>query len=96
VLRILYTAEARTDLDVIWDYIANDNAEAADRFLDQLAERFQLLAANPLLGELQPLLADGRYRRFVYRRYVIYYHADENALVLVRILHGALDEKEQF
>jgi len=96
VLRVLYTAEARADLDVIWDYIARDNAEAADRFLDQLAERFQLLAANPLLGESQPLLADGTYRRFVFRLYLIYYRADENALVLVRILHGALDEKEQF
>jgi len=92
VLKIIRTAKAKQDLDAIWDHIAKDNPEAADRFL----QRFQLLAKNPLLGEMQPLLADGTYRRFVYRHYVIYYRTQEDSMMLLRILHGALEEKEQF
>lgn len=71
MLRILRTAEALQDLDEIWDYIARDSIQAADKMIDELSSRFQLLASNPELGELQPLLADGVYRRFVFGSYVI-------------------------
>jgi len=55
-----------------------------------------LLAENPLLGELQPLLADGNYRRFVFRNYVIYYHSQQEELILVRVLHAAREQQHQF
>jgi toxin ParE1/3/4 len=71
--RIFRTADAVIDLDGIWDYIARDNPAAADRMLDELNETFVLLSRNPEIGESQPLLADGIYRRFTCRNYVIYY-----------------------
>lgn len=52
-----------------------------------------LLAKYPELGELQPLLADRTYRRFVHRSYVIYYRLMEDGIVLVRVLHGAQDHE---
>ena len=64
---------------------------AADRVLDELHERFVLLSKNPEIGELQPLLADGTYRRFTYRNYVIYFRPMDGGIVLVRLLHGARD-----
>ena len=91
--RLLRTPEAIADLDGIWDYIARDNPAAADRMLDELNERFVLLSKNPEIGELQPLLADGTYRRFTCRNYVIYYRALEDGIVLVRVLHGAQDHE---
>jgi toxin ParE1/3/4 len=87
--RILRTPDALQDLDDIWDYIAQDSVTAADKLLDQLQGRFEVLAANPELGELQPLLVDGTYRRFCFRKYVIYYHPLEDGIVLVRVLHGS-------
>ena len=92
--RIYRTREAVADLDAIWDYIARDNLTAADRMLDALNERFLLLAKNPEIGELQPLLADGQYRRFTYRSYVIYYRPVDDGIVLVRVLHGARDHEK--
>jgi toxin ParE1/3/4 len=91
--RIFRTADAVVDLDGIWDYIARDNPAAANRMLDELNERFVLLSNNPEIGELQPLLADGTYRRFTCRNYVIYYRPMEDGIVLVRILHGARDHE---
>jgi toxin ParE1/3/4 len=92
--RIHRTREALADLDGIWDYIARDNPTAADRMLDELNERFLLLAKNREIGELQPLLADGKYRRFTFRSYVIYYRPLPDGIVIVRVLHGARDHEK--
>jgi toxin ParE1/3/4 len=91
--QLFRTLEAIADLDEIWGHIALDNIIAADHLLDELNERFRLLARNPEIGELQPLLADGTYRRFTHRNYVIYYHLVEDGIVLVRVLHGARDHE---
>jgi toxin ParE1/3/4 len=94
--RIESTPEAIKDLDAIWDYIAQDSVLAADRLIDQLQNRFELLAKNPELGELQPLLADGKFRRFCFRRYVIYYRPLADGIVLVRVLQGSRDHENLF
>jgi toxin ParE1/3/4 len=91
--RLLRTPEAISDLDAIWDYIARDSVLAADRMLDQLHERFVLLSDNPEIGELQPHLADGEYRRFTCGNYVIYYRPLRDGIILVRVLHGARDHE---
>jgi toxin ParE1/3/4 len=87
--RLFRTPDASADLDAIWDYIARDSPSAADRVLDELNERFLLLTQYPEIGELQPTLADGKYRRFAHRNYAIYYRPIDDGIVLVRVLHGA-------
>lgn len=42
--------DAERDLDAIWDYIAEENLDAADRTLNELFEAFELLAKNPRIG----------------------------------------------
>lgn len=51
------TAQAEEDLIEIWVYIAQDRIGAADRVLDEIEDRFILLAENPLLGRLRPDIA---------------------------------------
>lgn len=41
---------AELDLDEIWEYIAQDNIEAADRWVGKLFDAFDALAANPGIG----------------------------------------------
>jgi toxin ParE1/3/4 len=90
--RILRTSDALADLDGIWSYIAERNISAADRLIDKLYARFQNLTDHPESGELQPLLADGSYRRIVEGRYVVYYRLDEDSITIIRVLHAARDE----
>jgi toxin ParE1/3/4 len=52
--RFSRTAQAEEDLIDIWSYIAADNVRAADRLLDTLDEKSQLLADNPGLGVERP------------------------------------------
>jgi plasmid stabilization system protein ParE len=75
--------------------IARDSAEAADRVLDELNEQFALLGRFPEIGELQPLLADGTYRRFVHRKSVIYYRPIDDGIVIMRVFHRAQDHEPQ-
>jgi toxin ParE1/3/4 len=81
---------ARSDLDEIWFYIAQDNADAADKFIHVIVSRFPKLAAMLQMGrqreELSPHL-----RSFPVGRYVIFYRPMENGIEIVRVLHGARD-----
>jgi plasmid stabilization system protein ParE len=38
---------AELDLDEIWEYIANDNIDAADRWIGKLFDAFDRIALNP-------------------------------------------------
>jgi plasmid stabilization system protein ParE len=91
--RVYRTPDALVDLDAIWDFIAGDSEQAADRMIDELAAHFELLLKFPEIGELQPSLADGTYRRSVVRNFVVYYQPDEHGIMLARIFHGAQEHE---
>ena len=42
--------DAVLDLEAIWDYIAADNIDAADRWIAKLFEAFEALGQNPGMG----------------------------------------------
>ena len=50
---------AESDLDTIWEYIAQDNIEAADRWIARLFDAFDALGQTPGMGharsDLTPL-----------------------------------------
>jgi toxin ParE1/3/4 len=45
--KVVQLPQAETDLDDIWWYIAQDNPDAADRFLDKIEERLPDTRAIP-------------------------------------------------
>ena len=87
---VLRRPDAEADLDEIWLYIAQDDPNAADRFLDLIEERCQLLAENPLMGRSRPELAP-RLRSFPVRNYVIFYVPISNGIEIVRVASGFRD-----
>lgn len=88
--RILKRPLAQCDIDEIWDFIADDNEERADAFIDILDEKLQLLAQNTGMGRSREELAKGL-RSFPVDRYVIFYLPIRRGIELVRVLHGARD-----
>ena len=84
------SASARSDFDEIWFYIAQDNPEAADKFIRAIVSRFPKLAAMPQLGRKREELA-AQVRSFPVGRYVIFYRPMKNGIEVVRVLHGARD-----
>jgi plasmid stabilization system protein ParE len=48
--RYVLSVAAELDLDEIWDYIAQDNLDAADRWITKLFDAFKALAQAPGMG----------------------------------------------
>ncbi len=81
---------AKNDLDEIWLFIAHDNLDAADRFVDYLMDRFPLLASSPRMGRKRDELAAGL-RSFPVKSYVILYRLQGDGVEIVRVVHGSRD-----
>ena len=84
------SARARTDLDEIWLYIAQDNPEAADKYIRAIVSRFPMIASMPQMGRERPDLSPGL-RSFVVGHHVIFYRLFEDHLEIVRVLDGVRD-----
>ena len=81
---------AEEDLLEIWSYIARDNPDAADRFIDLLTEKCELLAESPKIGRRREELAPRLYS-FPVGRYVIFYQLAERGIEVARILSSYRD-----
>jgi toxin ParE1/3/4 len=85
------SALAERDLEEISSYVADGaSAVTADRLIDAIFERFELLVEQPGIGRLRPEFGEG-VRSFVVENYVIYYRFD-GALLIARVLHGRRDQ----
>lgn len=86
---------AQSDLEEIWQYIAQDDPEIADQFLRELIERFILLSKNQFLGIRQPAF-DENLRLFPYKKYLVFYFPTDFGIEVSRVLHSARDIESIF
>lgn len=56
--KYIVSPEARADLNEIWDYIAQDDFDAADRWIRTLRDSIELLARVPGMGHTRKDLTD--------------------------------------
>ena len=86
---------ACADLAETWLYIAQDRPGAADRLMDRLNDHFDVLAANPQMGEDCPQLA-ANLRQTSVGNYVVFHRPSPDRVEIVRVIHGARDVVEEF
>jgi toxin ParE1/3/4 len=91
----IIATQAKLDLEEIWLYVANEGHDAADRVIDEIVERFSLLAQFPNMGRARDTITEGL-RSFPVNRYVIFYKASGDSITVVRVLHGARDIEHLF
>lgn len=87
----VFTPRAKRDVDEIWDYIASENIEVADRVIDALERAVLRLAKNPGIGHFREELADKSHRFWLVDSYLIVYRDETCPLQIVRVLHAARD-----
>lgn len=80
--------DARHDLADIWDFIAAENVDAADRVIAEVLAACRLLADVPGAGHRRGDLTSGPLRFKRVRDYLIAYAPDEQPLVIIAVLHG--------
>jgi toxin ParE1/3/4 len=84
------TKRARRDVIKIWQHIAEDNEQAADRFIDLLMHYFSLLGDNPRAGRRRDDLRQG-YRSFPVGGYLIFYRITEPGVCIMHLVHARRD-----
>jgi len=85
---------ARLDLIDIWEFIAHDSIDAADRVRDEMLEAMRILAAEPGLGHCRKDLADEPLRFWRVYTYLIIYRPESRPLEIVRVLSAYRNVKE--
>ncbi len=90
-----FSPAAEDDLEAIADYIAQDSAANAIRFIDELRVQCQRLAKAPMAYVARPELGEGL-RSCAHGRYVIFFRPAPTVVRIERILHGARDMPAQF
>lgn len=82
---------ARQDLLDIWDHVALDDIDAADRLADQFENAMKRLARMPAIGHFRDDLADRSHRFWSVGSYLVVYRHESRPVEIVRVLHGARD-----
>jgi toxin ParE1/3/4 len=95
--RIIWTNESLRWLRAIREHIAKDSPAAADRTVDGIFEKAQLLAQFPEIGFKYPLLNRDDVRVLVYGHYRIAYVLSAVDIVhVLGVFHAALDIERYF
>jgi plasmid stabilization system protein ParE len=80
--------DAVTDLEEIWEFIAAENADAADQVIEEIREAIRALVPFPHQGHLRSDLTSRLLRFQPVRSYLIAYAPEEDPLLVVAVLHG--------
>lgn len=83
--------DAALDLDDIWDYIAQDNIDAADRWIDKLFDAFEAVGRSPGIGHKREDLTGYPVLFFPVGAYLIVYRAISPTVEIVAVTQGARD-----
>lgn len=88
--QLLITPLAEQDLEAIGDYIAQDNPRRALSFIEELRNQCERIARNPQGYRTRPELGEGL-RSCAHGHYVIFFEANAQDVLIIRVLHGARD-----
>jgi len=92
-VQLLWTETARNDLQQIYDYIAENSVFYADKFVDELFERVEILEVFPDIGRIVPELGSQDIREIFHHSYRIMYCVSEKHIYITQITHMAQDFK---
>jgi plasmid stabilization system protein ParE len=79
--------EVTRDLDEIWDFIAEDNPETADRVIADIIAAIDAVVPVPNSGHRRPDLTSRPLRFVRVHSYLIAYAPEEKPLWVVAVMH---------
>jgi plasmid stabilization system protein ParE len=85
------TPRAHQDLDEIWNFIARDSIDAANRVESAILRACGIVATNPLIGRRRPDVTKRPVRFSVvtrYPNYIVVYRPDTKPIQIIAIVHG--------
>jgi plasmid stabilization system protein ParE len=87
----ILASAAILDLEDIWDHIAADNIDAADRWIDKLFDAFDVIAEMPGAGRRRKDLTSYPVLFWTVGAYLIIYRAERPSVEIVAVTQGSRD-----
>ncbi len=85
------SVDADFDLDDIWEYIAEDNIDAADRWIEKLFDAFEVLGRTPGMGHRREDLTSYPVLFWSVGAYLVIYRAERRPIEIVAVTQGSRD-----
>ncbi len=83
--------DADSDLNQIWEFIAQDNIDAADRWIEKLFDTFESLARAPGMGHTRKDLTAYSALFWPVGAYLIVYRVQPERIEIVAVTQGGRD-----
>jgi plasmid stabilization system protein ParE len=90
-VKVVFSRNARQELEDIADWIARDNPERARTFVVDLVKRCKAVGRAPYSYPFVDRSRDSALRRRIYRNYLIFFDIRAREVQILHILHGARD-----
>ena len=88
--KVKWTNVALDDLRAIYDYVAQDSSKYADRLMDKIIERVDVLEQYPRIGRKVPEFSNDLIRELIEGNYRIIYRIEsEENIGIARVHHTA-------
>ena len=87
--RFSYGDEVLFDLEQIWDYIAHDDVEAADRWIEKLLDVIEMLSRTPEIGHKRQDLTTLPLMFWSVGAYLVIYRKQVRGIEIVAVTQGA-------
>jgi plasmid stabilization system protein ParE len=91
VNQYVLNVDAEQDLNEIWEYIADDSIDAADRWIAKLFDAFESLAQSPGIGHKREDLTALPVLFWPVGAYLILYRVQAEWIEIVAVTQGARD-----
>lgn len=87
-MKVIWTGNARANLDAIWLFVAQDNIDAADALMDTIRSASVLLERHPKAGRSSKIRG---MREFVVpgTPYIVLYRIADRTVQILGVIHGA-------
>jgi toxin ParE1/3/4 len=89
-MRVQLSRFVESDLEIIADYIAQDNPARAITFIRELREKLREIGKGPFHCQLRPEIGEGA-RVAVIGQYVILFRVIDQIVRIERIVYGGRD-----
>jgi toxin ParE1/3/4 len=87
-MRIVWSPLAVDRVSEIAEYIAQDNPDAAESWVETIFSKVEQLRIFPESGRKVPETTNPRIRELLYGQYRIIYRIEENQLSILTVRHG--------
>jgi len=87
-MKIIWSQLALSRIKEIARYIAQDKPKAADKWVDRIFGKVEILSQFPEMGRQVPEINNTNVRELIYGNYRIIYRYDKNKIFILTVRHG--------